>query len=103
MTTGPCHSRILRTNPALKALSELGLIHPDPLGLGIRVRDACRTIDAAGAPSRTLFVSGPLARGHVGELMGVPEVTGHAEMVAQVVRSELEARTGCVMAASKVL
>ena len=33
-------SRILRTNPALKALSELGLIRPDPLGLGIRVRDA---------------------------------------------------------------
>ena len=103
VTTGPSHGQILRTNPPLKALAELGLVRSDPLGLGISVREGCRVVDAAGTPSQTLFVSGPLARGHVGELMGLPEVTGHAEAVAKLLCAELDARSGGPVSASAAL
>ncbi|TIY09720.1 MAG: hydroxyacylglutathione hydrolase, partial [Mesorhizobium sp.] len=36
----------------------------------------------SGRPAGSIFVSGPLARGSVGELMGIPEVTAHAERIA---------------------
>ncbi|MFO1140893.1 MAG: hypothetical protein U1E59_00640 [Amaricoccus sp.] len=82
VTTGPAHGDVLRTNPVFRALSAEGLIGADPLGLGLHASDGCRAVASSGAASPSLFVVGPLARGHVGELMGVPEVTAHAESVA---------------------
>lgn len=89
VTTGPAHGEVIRTNPVLRSLHEDGLIAPDPLGLGIAVCGDCRVREADGEPSRTLFVAGPLARGHVGELIGVPEVTSHAERVAAALAAEI--------------
>lgn len=89
VTTGPDHAAALRSNPVFGTLGVAGLIQPDPHGLGLLVTDACRTVDAAGRASRWLFVAGPLARGDVGELMGIPEVTRHAEHVAGVLRDAL--------------
>lgn len=91
VTTGPDHGAVLRSNPVFRSLAEAGLLHADPTGLGLHVADRCRVIDAAAVSSGTLLVAGPLARGDVGELMGVPEVTRHAEHVAQVVAAAIAA------------
>ena len=89
VTTGPDHATALDSNPALRALAAGGLVCADANGLGLRVSDHCCTIDAEGVVSDTLFVVGPLARGSVGELMGVPEVTRHAEHVAGALGARL--------------
>lgn len=89
VTTGPDHADVLRSNAALRSLALEGLVKPDPHGLGLRVTGGCRAVGADGVASRTLLVAGPLARGHVGELMGIPEVTRHAERVASVLAGEL--------------
>lgn len=90
VTTGPDHGTILQSNPVFRALSAEGLLSADPNGLGLLVDDHCRSVDSDGAASETILVAGPLARGHVGELMGVPEVTRHAEHVAKVLREEID-------------
>lgn len=89
VTTGPDHAAVLQANPVFRALAVDGLLRPDPHGLGLLVADHCRAVDAADAASDTLFVAGPLARGDVGELMGIPEVTRHAEHVARVLQQRL--------------
>lgn len=91
VTTGPSHGGATRANPALRTLAEDGLITPDALGLGLSVTGLCHAIDAEGRASDTLLVVGPLARGHVGELMGVPEVTRHAETTAATLAKQLAA------------
>jgi uncharacterized NAD(P)/FAD-binding protein YdhS len=89
VTTGPAHGSVLRVNPVLRALAADGQVRPDPLGLGLFTADHFRAIGASGTASSTLFVCGPLARGNVGELMGVPEVTAHAEAVAERLARQL--------------
>ena len=98
VTTGPSHADVLRTNPVLRSLAAAGLLCPDPLGLGLQVSDHCHAVDAAGAVSPSLLVAGPLARGHVGELMGVPEVTAHAETVAHTIGARFSAQRQMVSA-----
>ncbi len=92
VTTGPSHADVLRTNPVLRSLAAAGLLRPDPLGLGLLVCDHCCAVNAAGAASPSLLVAGPLARGHVGELMGVPEVIVHAEIVAHTLSRRFSTR-----------
>jgi uncharacterized NAD(P)/FAD-binding protein YdhS len=52
------------------------------LGLGLEVDDLNHAVGADGSANHRLLVVGPLARGHVGELMGLPQVSEHAESVA---------------------
>lgn len=92
LTTGPDHAHATGGNPALRALAAEGLITPDPTGLGLGVAGRVAAVAADGQPSETLFVAGPLARGGVGELMGVPEVPRHAEEVARHLAGLLTAR-----------
>jgi uncharacterized NAD(P)/FAD-binding protein YdhS len=82
VTTGPSHMDAIATNPALASLAEAGLILPDRLGLGLEVDDLNHAVGADGSANHRLLVVGPLARGHVGELMGLPQVSEHAESVA---------------------
>ena len=35
VTTGPAHRDALRTNPVLMTMAQQGLVHPDPLGMGL--------------------------------------------------------------------
>lgn len=82
LTTGPAHDRIIAGSPVLATAAADGLLRADTLGLGLDVTDGCRAVGATGAPVPDLWIAGPLARGHIGELMGIPEVTAHAELVA---------------------
>jgi uncharacterized NAD(P)/FAD-binding protein YdhS len=89
VTTGPSHANAVATNPALASLSRAGLIRPDPLGLGLDVDGSNRAVGAQGDTCAALLVAGPLARGRVGELMGLPQVSEHAEAVARMAAKTL--------------
>lgn len=88
LATGPAHGQVIADNPALASLARQGLVQPDPLKLGIATGTDARAIGISG-PVHGLYVAGPLARGTVGELMGVPEVTAWAEHVAGRIRQSL--------------
>ena len=92
LTTGPAHGGILAGSPVLSSLAETGLIRADPLHLGLDVAQGCHAVGKGGTIQPDLLVAGPLARGHVGELMGIPEVTAHAQQVADRLAQLLGAR-----------
>jgi uncharacterized NAD(P)/FAD-binding protein YdhS len=89
VTTGPAHAAAVTSNLALASLAEAGLIGQDEVGLGLLVDDANHAVGADGMARQTLLVAGPLARGHVGELMGLPQVSEHAERVAETATATL--------------
>ncbi len=80
--TGPDHGTVVQSNPVLRSMAAHGLLRADPQGLGIEVDASARVIGVDGAPSRGLFVAGPLARGYFGELMGLPQVSLQPERLA---------------------
>lgn len=90
VTTGPALGSVVPSNPVLASLARLGLARPDTVGLGVAVDAQSRTLAASGC-GPGVFISGPLARGQFGELMGVPEVTAHAEQVADHLIREMAA------------
>lgn len=82
IATGPAHARAIDFNRGLAALANLGLVAPDPLGLGLET--AGRLMAARrdhGLPGQIL-IAGPLARGGIGELIGAPEIAAHAREIA---------------------
>jgi len=83
LATGPAHGSVIKTSPALMDLAGLGLVQPDPLHMGLHVTQDGHAISQNGQSDGTLLVAGPLARGTVGELMGVPEVISWAEHIAR--------------------
>lgn len=93
LTTGPAHERIVDGSPLLSDAAGRGLVRADPLGLGLEVTEGCRAVGANGRAVPGLWVAGPLARGHVGELMGIPEVTAHAERVAACLAATIAAES----------
>lgn len=92
VATGPAHGSVFASNPALAALEAHGLARPDPLRLGIDVTPEGAAIGADGTARETLLVAGPLARGTMGELMGLPDVTHYAVRIAGAVADALGAR-----------
>ncbi|RRH99720.1 hydroxyacylglutathione hydrolase [Mesorhizobium tamadayense] len=93
VTTGPAHADILRTNTAIAALGQMGLVRLDPIGLGLETDAHGRAVSTSGRMTDSIFVSGPLARGSIGELMGIPEVTAHAERIAAEIHQWLGCQT----------
>ncbi|MCO5151428.1 MULTISPECIES: FAD/NAD(P)-binding protein [unclassified Shinella] len=91
VTTGPGHEAVLESQPYLSGLAAAGHVRADPVGLGLLVDEQSRSVAASGRPSGTLFVAGPLARGTFGELMGLPQVTEHAVLVARAIAASLPA------------
>lgn len=83
VTTGPAHASLTESQPLLHSLSQRGVLQPDPLGLGILVNERSETLDVNGQANAHLLVVGPAARGRFGELMGLPQVSQHAENVAK--------------------
>ncbi len=82
VTTGPDHGSVTRTIRAISSLHASGDVRADALGLGLDVSATALAIDRRGNEVPGLYVAGPLARASVGELMGLPQVTRHAEFVA---------------------
>ncbi len=89
VTTGPAHGGAISSNPALASLAQSGLLRADAIGLGLDVDTLNRAIGADGCAHKALLVAGPLARGQVGELMGLPQVSEHAEQVAATAATTL--------------
>lgn len=85
VTTGPGHRGILQSQGWIDALSKAGYLAMDPARLGFACDTRSRALAADGTVVPSLFISGPLARGTFGELMGLPEVVEHAVLVAEQV------------------
>jgi uncharacterized NAD(P)/FAD-binding protein YdhS len=91
VAAGPAHASIIEHNAALGALARQGHIRADPNQLGLDVDRLSRAIGIDGEANPTLLVAGPLARGRFGELMGLPQVSEHAEAVASLAAGWLDA------------
>lgn len=89
VTTGPAHGGILETQPWLAALAASGHLSLDPTGLGLACTERSEAIGPSGKVDPSLLISGPLARGTFGELMGLPQVTEHAFFVAGEIAEKL--------------
>ncbi|MFS8113614.1 FAD/NAD(P)-binding protein [Rhizobium jaguaris] len=87
VTTGPGHRGILKSQNWIGALADAGYLAIDATGLGLACNTASLALGADGKAAPSLFISGPLARGTFGELMGLPEVVEHAVFVAEQVAS----------------
>ncbi|AYG66582.1 MULTISPECIES: FAD/NAD(P)-binding protein [unclassified Rhizobium] len=85
VTTGPGHRGILQSQGWIEELSKAGYLAMDPARLGFACDTQSRALTADGTVVPSLFISGPLARGTFGELMGLPEVVEHAVLVAEQV------------------
>ncbi|RUM07305.1 FAD/NAD(P)-binding protein [Rhizobium chutanense] len=90
VTTGPAHGGILETQPWLAALAASGHLSLDPTGLGLACTERSEAIGPSGKADPSLLISGPLARGTFGELMGLPQVTEHAFFVATEIAGKLQ-------------
>lgn len=89
VTTGPAHDGILDTQPWLRELAESGYLALDPTGLGLACNERSEAVGPDGLATPSLLISGPLARGTFGELMGLPQVTEHAVLVAGEIAGKL--------------
>ncbi len=93
VATGPSHRDILEAQPYLNELSQAGAVCLDSVGLGLATTADGRAIGAGGGPEATVYVAGPLARGAIGELMGLPQVSAHARFIAgQLIRALADPR-----------
>ena len=83
LATGPAHGGVITDTPALADFAALGLLPADSMGLGLLTSLQGHAMQLAGASDASLLVAGPLARGRVGELMGLPELIYWAEHIAR--------------------
>jgi uncharacterized NAD(P)/FAD-binding protein YdhS len=94
VTTGPGHRGILESQPWIEKLADEGYLALDPTGLGLACTMLSQASGPSGAIAPSLFISGPLARGTFGELMGLPQVSEHALFVAEQVIAEIGRMAG---------
>ena len=71
-------------------LLDRGLVHPDPLGLGLATGSNGALLDAAGCASRHLYTLGPPEKGMLWETTAVPEIRGQAARLANALLCDLE-------------
>ena len=89
LATGPAQDLAIAGNPALHALDRLGRIAPDPLGLGLWSTPDGHARRPDGSTDPVIRIAGPIARGAVGELMGVPAIVVWAERLAEAIAADL--------------
>ncbi|MEO6299729.1 MAG: FAD/NAD(P)-binding protein [Paracoccaceae bacterium] len=98
LATGPAHGAIIAATPALADLAALGMLQRDPLGLGLYTLPNGHAVPMNGQPDGSVLIAGPLARGAVGELMGVPEVISWAEHIAREAAAQVQLRQSRLIA-----
>jgi len=81
--TGPSSDVRRLNDPLLDALLARKLLRPDPLSLGLETASDGALLDAAGRPSRVLFLVGPLLKADFWEATAVPELRQHAARLAE--------------------
>ncbi len=94
VTTGPAHGGILDSQPWLRDLRDRGNLQLDATGLGIACNEQSEAVATDMNADPSLLISGPLARGTFGELMGLPQITEHAACVAGELAAKIMADTG---------
>ena len=87
--TGPESDLRCVRDPLMQDLITHGNARPDPLGLGLDVDDDYALLNAAGRPSGTLSLVGPLLKGRYWEATAVPELRVHAARLAARLTAEL--------------
>jgi len=90
--TGPGTDITATTDPLLRDLLDRELARPDPHRLGLDADPAGAVLDAAGAPSRTLFTLGPTLRGVRYETTAIPEIRDQAAALASELTAAIAAR-----------
>ena len=74
----------------INELLDRGLVHPDPLGLGLATGANGALLDTAGCASRYLYTLGPPEKGMLWETTAVPEIREQAARLASVLLSDHE-------------
>lgn len=80
--SGPESNYFATSDPLLRELIRRGVVHPDPLGLGLDVTDHGALISADRVTSRRLFALGPVTRGTFWEVTAVPDIRFHCARLA---------------------
>ena len=91
--TGPESDVRRLRDPLIAELLRRNVAACDAAGLGLRVDDAYRAINASGAKSPTLSITGPLLKGEFWEATAVPELRVHAAKLADRLVTELALET----------
>jgi uncharacterized NAD(P)/FAD-binding protein YdhS len=94
VTTGPAHGGILDSQSWLRDLRDRGHLQLDPTGLGIACNERSEAVATDTHADPSLLISGPLARGTFGELMGLPQITEHAAFLAGELAAKVTAAAG---------
>jgi uncharacterized NAD(P)/FAD-binding protein YdhS len=90
LTTGP--GKLAATQDRfVRQLLRDGIVRPDATGQGFVCDGNAQPLGAAG-PWPQLFVAGPLTRGSLGDVTGVPEIARQAEGIAKSIAREINAR-----------
>ncbi|CAM5769165.1 hypothetical protein LMIY3S_02746 [Labrys miyagiensis] len=61
-------------NPVLRQLLAEGIVHPDPLGIGLDVGADCGVVHRDGRHSNRLYAVGPITSGVFWEIVAVPDI-----------------------------
>ncbi|WP_245280026.1 FAD/NAD(P)-binding protein [Hyphomicrobium sp. 99] len=99
-TTGPAHDEVLSSQPYLAGLKAAGHLREDPTHLGIACDAAGHALNSDDGPNQSLFIAGPLARGTIGELMGLPQVSEFSVVVANGVANQVTRLRGATAASA---
>ncbi len=81
--TGPQGDLTRVTEPLLRAMTDKGMLRPDPLHIGVDVDQESRAIDHAGHSSDKVLVLGPMTRGAFWEIIAVPDIRRQVWSVAR--------------------
>ena len=81
--TGP-RGDVTRSGEALlESLAAAGRIRPDECRIGIDIDPGCRTLEADGEASDSLYAIGPMTRGALWEIVAVPDLRVQTDRLAQ--------------------
>jgi uncharacterized NAD(P)/FAD-binding protein YdhS len=88
--TGPQMDLRQSTHPLLAMLQHQGLVHSDPLGLGLESED-CALKASDGTVSDWIYALGPLTRPAWWEIVAVPEINAQIERLVHKIARTAEA------------